>query len=214
MLGFVFSVGLTTLIGAPSNWRPFGIYAMFLALFHYTEYLAIAFNNPKTLTVESFILNHSLSYHIAAVSSWLEFVVETIFFPDLKSYSAVWAVGALMCLGGELLRKVAMWNAAHNFTHIVRFEQVENHRLVKHGVYAFMRHPSYVGWFYWSIGTQVILANPICFVLYAVASWKFFNERIYMEEITLLNFFGEEYYQYQKAVPTGLPLIRGYKLEL
>jgi hypothetical protein len=35
-----------------------------------------------------------------------------------------------------------------------------------------------------------------------------------MEETTLLNFFGDDYYQYQKQVSTGLPFIQGYKLEL
>lgn len=107
-----------------------------------------------------------------------------------------------------------MFHASHNFTHVVRYEPVDNHRLVKTGVYAFTRHPSYVGWFYWSIGTQVILTNPICLIIYTVASWRFFHERIFMEEITLLNFFGEEYYRYQQKVPTGLPFIPGYKVRL
>jgi protein-S-isoprenylcysteine O-methyltransferase len=47
-------------------------------------------------------------------------------------------------------------------------------------------------------------------VLYAIASWKFFDERITVEEETLLNFFGEAYVDYQKRVGTGLPFIRGY----
>lgn len=77
-----------------------------------------------------------------------------------------------------------------------------------------MRHPSYVGWFWWSIGTQIILFNPICIVLYILVSWKFFHDRIYLEEITLLNFFGKEYQDYQQTVPTGLPFISGYKIDL
>lgn len=107
-----------------------------------------------------------------------------------------------------------MITASENFTHIVQFDKVQNHQLVTHGVFSLVRHPSYLGWFMWSIGTQLTLANPVCIVLYAVASWKFFHERIFMEEITLLNFFGEEYYQYQQRVPTGLPFIKGYKMDL
>ena len=38
-------------------------------------------------------------------------------------------------------------------THFVVRE--DGHYLVKSGVYAWFRHPSYVGWFYWSIATQV-----------------------------------------------------------
>lgn len=60
---------------------------------------------------------------------------------------------------------------------------------------------------------QIILFNPICIVLYAIVSWKFFHDRIFIEEITLLNFFGSKYYDYQQKVPTGIPFIKGYEIE-
>jgi len=58
---------------------------------------------------------------------------------------------------------------------------------------------------------QLMLHNPICAIAFTVASWIFFKERIMEEEITLLNFFGEDYLLYQKRVPTGLPFIYGYQ---
>lgn len=61
---------------------------------------------------------------------------------------------------------------------------------------------------------QILLLNPFCIVAYTLASWRFFYERIMVEEITLLNFFGEDYYHYQKKVKTGLPFIEGYRVEL
>lgn len=214
MLGHICSVSFTLFAVGPDHWCSFGIYGMFLSIFHYSEYLSIAYNNPRTLNTDSFILNHSTAYHLAAIASWIEYTIETLYFPNLKTCKWIWLLGSAMCLGGEILRKLAMLHASSNFTHVVRFEQVDDHRLVQTGVYAYTRHPSYVGWFYWSIGTQVIMANPICVVLYAIASWKFFANRIFLEEITLLNFFGEEYYQYQQKVPTGLPFIKGYKTQL
>jgi protein-S-isoprenylcysteine O-methyltransferase len=45
---------------------------------------------------------------------------------------------------------------------------------------------------------------------YTIIAWRFFNERIYEEEIFLLNFFGEDYVDYQNKVGTGLPFIYGY----
>ncbi|XP_063708224.1 protein-S-isoprenylcysteine O-methyltransferase [Culicoides brevitarsis] len=214
LLGFVFSTGFYVMLYASTQFKAFGIYGMFLAVFHYSEYLGIAFSNPSTLSVDSFILNHSLHYHIAAVSSWIEFGLESYFFPQMKEFSIIWIIGALICFSGEVLRKAAMITASQSFTHVVQFEKAQTHRLVTNGVFSLVRHPSYLGWFMWSIGTQLILANPVCIVIYAVASWKFFNDRIFMEEITLLNFFGEEYYQYQQKVPTGLPFIKGYKTDL
>lgn len=133
---------------------------------------------------------------------------------EMKEFKIFWIIGGVLCLGGEILRKVSMLTAHSNFNHVVQFTKAKEHELVTWGVYSLMRHPSYVGWFWWSIGTQLILSNPICTILYAMASWKFFSDRIFMEEITLLNFFGEDYHEYQKRVPTGLPFIRGYKVDL
>uniref|UniRef100_A0A182JF20 Protein-S-isoprenylcysteine O-methyltransferase n=1 Tax=Anopheles atroparvus TaxID=41427 RepID=A0A182JF20_ANOAO len=212
-LGTVLSAGIVVFLYAGERYKSFGIYATLMALFHYSEYLGIAICNPKTLSTDSFILNHSIHYALAAAASWVEFFAEVYFMPEMKTYKLLWIVGVLMCLAGESLRKVAMITASKNFSHIVQFEHHNEHELVTHGVYGWMRHPSYVGWFYWSVGTQIALANPVCFVIYAIASWKFFHDRILMEEITLLNFFGEEYVQYQERVTTGLPFINGFRVE-
>ncbi|XP_015600763.1 protein-S-isoprenylcysteine O-methyltransferase [Cephus cinctus] len=213
-LGYVFAVGILIFFCSSASWQMFGIYISVLAFFHYSEFLAIAWTNPDTVSIESFILNHSLAYGIAACSSWLEFIVERYFFPTIKEASSISYFGLVLCLGGEVLRKMAIFTAKRNFSHIVQNKKAENHELVTHGVYGFCRHPSYVGWFYWSIGTQLILQNPFCFVAYAITSWRFFHERVLIEELTLLNFFRGQYVDYQKKVGTGLPFIVGYKVEL
>lgn len=192
----------------------FGVYITVLATFHYTEFVSIAWINPTTLSIDSFILNDSIAYGIAACSGWIEFITERSYFPTWKEPSSISYFGLILCIGGEVLRKSAMFTAKHNFNHIVQSEKMDNHELVTYGVYRLCRHPSYVGWFYWSIGTQLILQNPFCLLAYAVASWKFFHDRILFEEITLLNFFGEDYLEYQKRVGTGLPFISGYKVNL
>lgn len=200
---------LLAIIG-PAAWRPFGIYAAAMAAFHYSEFLAIAWTNPTELSVDTFMLNHSVPYAVAAVSSWLEFAAEVYVWPELKQYRITLFVGVALTVTGEVLRKLAILTARSNFNHQVQFEKAEGHRLVTHGVYAWCRHPSYVGWFLWSVGTQCVLANPVCVCVYAVVSWKFFHSRIYLEEITLSTFFGREYREYQRRVPTGLPGINGY----
>lgn len=42
----------------------------------------------------------------------------------------------------------------------------------------YLRHPSYFGWFWWCVGTQCLLCNPLCILAYAVAAWDFFRKRI------------------------------------
>ncbi|XP_057331820.1 protein-S-isoprenylcysteine O-methyltransferase [Microplitis mediator] len=211
-LGYIFGIGIIIYFSAPLSWRCFGIYASVLSTFHFSEFLSIAWTNPKAISIDSFILNHSLAYSIAACSSWVEFLIERYYFPDIKSPDFISYAGLTICICGEIVRKLAMFTARDNFNHLVQMEKSETHKLVTNGVYRLSRHPSYVGWFYWSIGTQLILKNPVCFVAYAIASWQFFHNRVILEEITLLNFFGEDYIKYQEMVGTGLPFISGYKI--
>ena len=44
-------------------------------------------------------------------------------------------------------------------------------------LYSWFRHPSYAGFFYWALGTQLVLQNPISFAMYAVVLWRFFYYR-------------------------------------
>ncbi|KAI4825818.1 hypothetical protein KUCAC02_021484 [Chaenocephalus aceratus] len=174
--------------------------------------LVTAVINPHSLTLDSFLLNHSVEYSLAAVSSWVEFTVEKLTFPELKQLNWLSVVGLLLVLCGEALRKAAMLTAGSNFNHIVQNEKAQSHVLVTGGVYAYFRHPSYVGWFYWSTGTQVMLCNPVCILGYTIASWRFFRERIEEEELSLIHFFTEDYVEYKKRVPTGLPFISGIRV--
>lgn len=79
---------------------------------------------------------------------------------------------------GQLARSYAMAHAGTNFSHVVVMNREQGHVLVKTGIYAYIRHPSYFGFFWWGMGTQFMLGNPVCAVGYALALWKFFSSRI------------------------------------
>jgi len=36
-----------------------------------------------------------------------------------------------------------------------------------HCTYRYVRHPGYLGWLIWAVGTQVLLTNPVCTLLFA-----------------------------------------------
>lgn len=153
----------------------------------------------------------------------------------MKQVNTIVFLGTAICLLGEVVRKGAMITAWNNFTHLVRDKKVEGHVLITHGLYSIFRHPGYAGWFWWSVGTQIIMVNPICFVGYFIASSKyafnlnitfilivyfsylslsifhrFFQSRIYYEEACLISFF-TDYTEYQKSVPrTGVPFAKGF----
>lgn len=231
--------------------------------------------------VSAFLFNPNRSYRTALAVCVAEYWVELLLFPAwLKSSSLTLALGVLMVVGGQALRSLAMWQAGHNFTHVVAHEKKANHQLVRipipylfgavehglasldflcirsplaswsqpllrrdasffvsmrvrlayihalqrvneqpachgntpfqvrAGVYKISRHPSYMGWFWWSLGTQVLLANPVCLVGYALVSLKFFRERIEDEEAYLVQFFGNDYVRFQEEVGVGIPTIK------
>jgi protein-S-isoprenylcysteine O-methyltransferase len=182
-------------------------YAVLLALFHFSEFLVTAQNQPRDVTADAFLLNHSRAYGAAFAAAVAEFWVELALAPALKRGGASLVMGAALCMGGQALRTVAMLTAARSFTHLVQVERRAGHELVTSGVYARLRHPAYVGWFAWSVGTQVLLANPLCALAYAAAAWRFFAERIPVEEDALIDFFGGAYVTYARSA-WGFPGVR------
>jgi protein-S-isoprenylcysteine O-methyltransferase len=63
------------------------------------------------------------------------------------------------------------------------------------------------------LDVQVLLANPVCIIGFACASWLFFRDRIEEEEEYLMGFFGQDYADYQERVGTGIPFVRGFRPE-
>lgn len=164
-LSFVFSFGLHLSVAHlqdnPSSpmWHTLGLYLMILSLFHYGEFQATAMININDITVQTFLLNHSVEYHLALYISLAEFCIESMFFTDWKFifHPYITYTGLFICIAGDGLRKLAMFTAGHNFTHVIQVDYFSDHQLITTGIYSIFRHPSYVGWFYWSLGTQVSL---------------------------------------------------------
>lgn len=209
-LGLVSTMAIFAMLHWPTHWI-FFVYIVQLCFFHWSEFFITSVSNPPGAKVDLYMLNHSTEYKIALCLSVIEYSVEKFWFPMAFAELRWLALSGLaMSAAGEALRKVALWTAGRNFNHYVQVERRADHVLVRHGVYAWCRHPSYVGWFFFSVGTQVALLNPVCVIGYSLASWKFFSERIYDEERSLVRFFGDDYLRYQREVGTGLPFIRGF----
>eukprot|EP00475_Leptophrys_vorax_P007086 TRINITY_DN14464_c0_g1_i1.p1 TRINITY_DN14464_c0_g1~~TRINITY_DN14464_c0_g1_i1.p1 ORF type:complete len:330 (-),score=56.12 TRINITY_DN14464_c0_g1_i1:63-1019(-) len=207
VVGFVGVFSSAFAVGRVFGATPFWVHLIFRAIFHFMEFFLTALYHPESVSDESFLLNHSPAFHVASVVSLVEFWTEASFFPGLKKHPWISIFGVFLCSGGQFFRTGAMFQAAHNFTHLVATSKANKHKLVTDGFYSIVRHPAYFGWFWWSIGTQIILVNPICIVGYTWASWKFFANRIPFEEDHLRSFFGNEYARYAERVPILIPFI-------
>ena len=178
-----------------------------VALFHLTEFTFCVCFHEKEIEFRAFLLTPVPfgGYSIAIIAALVEFWLwRSLALPPLPLLA--W-LGTALALAGWALRTAALFTAQSNFTHLVASYKETSHRLVRHGVYALCRHPGYVGWFLWSVSSQLLLGNVVCFLAYGYVSWRFFKGRIPHEEEMLLRFFGEDYASYARAVPCGIPCI-------
>mmetsp|Transcript_20349 Transcript_20349/g.20471 ORF Transcript_20349/g.20471 Transcript_20349/m.20471 type:complete len:277 (-) Transcript_20349:27-857(-) len=183
------------------------VYMTLLCSFHLLEFYTVAAYNPRELSFDSFLINHSKSYTVAAVCSWIEYWIETYYFDSIKHNLYAVGVGMYLVFIGQLVRYWAMRTCGEHFSHIIMTRRRPGHELVTTGIYSYLRHPSYFGWFYWSIGTQILLCNPLCTVAYTLASWRFFAIRIPYEEELLVDFYREQYVSYIQTTIIGIPFI-------
>ncbi|KAG0946938.1 hypothetical protein G6F57_002742 [Rhizopus arrhizus] len=184
-----------------------GLFLSALTIFHFMEYLSTALFNPHTLTLDSYLINHGRQYHAAHTAAFIEFFIEYYFFPRWKTFNYISYLGLFLIMLGQGCRTIAMFSAKQNFSHYIVDHKEKDHVLVTHGIYKIMRHPSYFGFFWWALGAQLLLLNPVCFVGFIFVLQKFFSDRITYEEHTLQRFFGQEWIEYKAKTPTWMPFI-------
>ncbi|KAK4054885.1 farnesyl cysteine-carboxyl methyltransferase [Microbotryomycetes sp. JL201] len=201
---------------SPSLWRAFkspmlGIYLSCWAVFHLLEFVVTSMWNPGKLSVSSFLLDNGNAYHIAHIVGITEHALEEAFLPAhlriYKHQGGLIVLGFALVVGGQILRSFAMITASSNFSHLLAYKKAQGHQLVTNGIYAWSRHPSYAGFTWWAVGTQVMLVNPFGTLAFAAVLYYFFSNRIRVEEKYLTQFFGDEYVQYKKRVPTRIPFV-------
>ena len=210
LVGAMLGGGLALAALAGRELALFGLFLAAQAVFHLLEFTFNARFHPGKLSTNDFLLpwQHSDAFLYAFIAAMLEYWIEFFVAPSLKQHTWLLVLSLVLVATMQTLRTVAMHTAASNFTHQIAEQKTDSHQLVTHGVYAWLRHPSYCGWFWWAIGTQMLLANPLCVIGYAVAAWRFFDDRIQYEEQTLREYFGADYVAYSKKVGTGIPFIR------
>ncbi|KAF9350573.1 hypothetical protein BGX34_001143 [Mortierella sp. NVP85] len=207
-LGALFGASLILATVVETSIPQFWFFLAALGVFHSLEYIAIALFNPTKLNLDSFLLNHSPEYTMATVSGVSEFLIEYYFFPQWKTWGFLNKIGLIMVVLGQAARTLAMFSAKSNFSHHVEYYKEEHHVLVTDGIYSVLRHPSYFGFYYWALGSQLMLMNPVCFIGFGGALYYFFSERIEYEEELLIRFFGQNYRDYKARTSTGIPMIK------
>lgn len=225
LLGIVSGISISAMIYLVSRnddlsqvWRlPFFITA--LCVFHFLEFYTTARYNTPVARVSSYLLfsANGWAWNVAHACAILEILlVNTMLVSPTSSgwYNTRYrgplalAAGLIMVVGGQAVRTRAMAVAGTNFNHNMVRTRSATHVLVKHDVYGWFRHPSYFGFYWWAVGTQIVAGNVICAIIYAAVLWLFFRNRIEHEERLLIGFFGADYIDFKRKTGTGIPYIQ------
>lgn len=176
------------------------IYTLANCVFHYLEFMVTALYNARAVDDDSFLLSDQ-DLHLAFAGSVLE---TTVVLQAVAFRPASLVLGLVVLAVGQAVRGLAMYTAGLSFHHLVQRQKAADHVLVTGGVYGFLRHPSYFGYFWWFVGCQVVLQNWGMGVYGAMRLVRFFRNRIAYEEQFLLGFF-PEYKAYRARTYVGIP---------
>lgn len=132
-------------------------------------------------------------------------IIEWAYFkpiPSIIENDWIVAIGMFMLVGGMAIRVWAIETLKTFFTATVQI--VKGHKVIQHGPYKVVRHPSYLGSMIAIIGSALVLEAHFS-ALFALCSMTYaYTVRVRAEEITLVNELGDEYRDFQK--------IRKYKV--
>lgn len=201
-LGSLFVVDIWALFN--SNYVSLVIFFVTLKVYFVTEFFNTASYQPRSVTSKSFLIYGGRGNQ---EFWWMRIltIVEVLFKPWGK-HKLVAAVGGVIVIGGLYMRHLAMKQCSDSFNHYIATVRKPHHKLVTSGVYSILRHPSYLGFWLYAIGTQLLLNTYINLVLDILILHYFFTKRIAYEEWMLVNkFYGQEYIEYQNRVGVYIP---------
>jgi protein-S-isoprenylcysteine O-methyltransferase Ste14 len=137
-----------------------------------------------SLTIGIFMGHQSIG-HIHGVSSVLSFV------------------GLSLIVLGLVVRWIGIGTLRRHFTVDVSIQK--DHRLIRTGMYRFVRHPAYTGSLLSFLGLGLSYSNYLSLLIVFVPICAVFLYRIEIEEKVLLAAFGEEYRAYCESTNRLIP---------
>jgi protein-S-isoprenylcysteine O-methyltransferase Ste14 len=112
-------------------------------------------------------------------------------------------ISLFFLIAGLIIRWIAIISLGKFFT--VDVTILENHVLVKKGLYKYIRHPSYTGLLIEFIGLGVFLGNWLSLIIILVPFVFAILYRIRCEETALLENFGKQYEEYKAQTKSLIP---------
>lgn len=132
-------------------------------------------------TVEFFNLNRRMNFYIVSLG------IIMIFISKITQRLSITALGSY---------------------HSYNIEIFKDHKLIRSGIYAYMRHPIYSVTILELLGIPLIGNAYYSFYFALIFYMPLLVARVILEERALIHKFGEEYINYKKGTPALFPLIK------
>jgi protein-S-isoprenylcysteine O-methyltransferase Ste14 len=143
-----------------------------------------------------------LSMYFIAWAFGLKLPLGLLWGHTLQGYIGYWGmyIGfALNMVGAALI--ILGWKAVHRSYWSA---EEENKRLVTEGVYAYSRHPQYLGFMLMTLGLLVHWATIPLLVMWPLLVFQYYR-LAQREEVEMVEEFGDEYAAYRERVSMFLP---------
>jgi protein-S-isoprenylcysteine O-methyltransferase Ste14 len=120
-------------------------------------------------------------------------------------HNLVGFIGLTLLCVGIAIRWKAIYTLGKYFTGTVLIRG--DHRLIRTGVYKYLRHPAYTGTLVAHLGLGLSFSNWFSIALSVVPYFAAAMYRIHVEEQTLVEAFGEEYIIYSSNTKRLIPKV-------
>lgn len=121
------------------------------------------------------------------------------------NFDIIATIGLLLSVSGIIFRVWCIKTLGNSFTATIRTQ--ENQKIVKNGAYKYIRHPSYLGAYLAMVGSTIFMHTYFSFFFALIGMFLAYVYRMKFEEIALVEDFGKDYIDYQRATKKIIPLI-------
>ncbi len=113
--------------------------------------------------------------------------------------------GLILIITGIIIRWTAILTLKRYFS--VNVTIIDDHKIIKSGMYKWIRHPAYTGSLLSILGLGLSYSNWLSLIVIFIPVLTIFILRIKAEEKVLMEHFGKEYKEYRKETKYLIPFV-------
>jgi protein-S-isoprenylcysteine O-methyltransferase Ste14 len=138
-----------------------------------------------------------------SIGYWLSFIIASTKTGRIYHWNTMFIIGGILVVTGLIIRITSILTLKQHFTY--RVTKIEDHELIRTGLYKTLRHPGYLGQLIIFAGIATSLSNWLSVICMLVPVCIGFIYRINVEEKFMTEQMGQIYTEYQKHTKRLIP---------